>query len=415
MIISNLIEIICCAIGLISSIFALISFLSYRRKEKNLKIELFQREREIRYRHISNTSMEFRNLSKQELSEIERVLAELYMTAKHKRLSTSIALDILRDSKLSAELVHKIMERLYTNDLVETCSILTLTDFLEELLPELYMRRSYRSYSMDMRYYEDLYERLRHSINYENNKSFDNLNAKLDSINVYIKNSLKPATSSTSSAEEHGRQNQIRELFHALETPIATSEMALATLKASFDSLSELQDGKFDRIANALKLIKSILFAYRELTFMNIYSTENTFFSLPEIINSIPELMTKDIYSNILQQRNIPNNIPKYSTNLIVVLLLPLIHNAIEASPENKPVLVEYSESEKGCIITVENHCKQTPRQVNLDTEGYSSKGNNHIGSGISIVRRISKSAGVDFVIKVNNNKVYAELTFPQQ
>ena len=144
---------------------------------------------------------------------------------------------------------------------------------------------------MDMRYYEDLYQRLRHTINFENNKAIDDINAKLDTLNIYIKKSLKSATSNTSSAEAHGRQNQIRELFHALETPIATSEMALATLKASFESLSELQDGKFDRIENALKLIKSILFAYRELTFMNIYSDENTFFSLPDIINSIPSLM----------------------------------------------------------------------------------------------------------------------------
>lgn len=411
---SNFLEIISCLLGVIGIVVAFVSFFSYRKRENNLKKELLQREREMRYRCTRGSSIEFRNLSKQEILEVEKVLAELYMVSKNRRLSTSAALDILRDSEISAELVHRIMERLFSNDFVEMCSVLTLTDFLEEILPELYAsKRSYRSYSMDMRYYEDLYQRLRHTINFENNKAIDDINTKLDTLNIYIKTSLKSATSNTSSAEAHGRQNQIRELFHALETPIATSEMALATLKASFESLSELQDGKFDRIENALKLIKSILFAYRELTFMNIYSDENTFFSLPDIINSIPSLMTKNLNGNILDQRNIPNNLPQYSTNLIVVLLLPLINNAIEASPENKRVLIEYSQSDKGSIITIENHCKQTPRQVNLDTEGYSSKGNNHVGSGISIVKRISKSAGVDFVIKVNNNKVHAELTFP--
>ena len=414
--IANLIEIIGCTIGLIGITIAFVSFFSYRKKEKNLKNELFLIEREMRYRYASNSFMEFRNLSKQELLEVEKALTELYMESKRKRLSTSIALGVLKNSEISAELVHKIMKRLFSNDFVEMCSVLSLTEFLEEIMPELYTnKRSYRSYSMDMRYYEDLFQKLRHTINFENNKAIDELNAKLDSLNIFIKKSLKSVASNTGSAEAYGRQNQIRELFHALETPIVTSEMALATLKASFDSLSEPQDTKFARIENALKLIKSILFAYRELTFMNIYSDENTFFSLPDIINSIPGLITKDFNSNILEQRNIPNSIPKYSTNLIVVLLLPLIHNAIEASPSNKQVIVEYSQSDQGSIITIENHCKQTPRQVNLDTEGYSSKGNNHVGSGISIVKRISKSAGVDFVIKVNKNKVYAVLTFPDQ
>ena len=185
---SNFLEIISCLLGVIGIVVAFVSFFSYRKRENNLKKELLQREREMRYRYTSGSSIEFRNLSKQEMLEVEKVLAELYMVSKNRRLSTSAALDILRDSEISAELVHKIMERLFSNDFVEMCSVLTLTDFLEEILPELYAsKRSYRSYSMDMRYYEDLYQRLRHTINFENNKAIDDINAKLDTLNIYIK------------------------------------------------------------------------------------------------------------------------------------------------------------------------------------------------------------------------------------
>lgn len=415
LLLSNLNKIISCACVVLGSITAIVSSLSYKKEKKKLRNELIQQEREMHYRYINNSPIVFRNLSKQELLGAEIALAELYMAAKQKKLSTSGALEILQNHEISAELIHKIMERLYSNDFVKLCYILTLTDFIEALLPELYVgKKSYRSYSMDMRYDEDLFQRLRHNINFENKNAIDDLNTKIDSISMYIQKNLKTISSNTNSDEIHGRQNQIRELFHALETPIATSEMALATLNASFDNLSEPQKSKFERIENALKLIKSILFAYRELTFMNIYSDENTFFSLPEIINSIPDVMVKDCSKTKIEQKNIPNNIPKYSTNFIILLLLPLIHNAIEASPDSKTVLVEYSELDKCRKITIENYCKQTPRQANLDTEGYSSKGNNHVGSGISIVRRITKSSGIDFLIKVNNNKVYAELTFPQ-
>lgn len=414
--ISNLIEIISCIIGLIGTGVAILSYFSYKKRAKNLKREIYQREQELQYRY-RRYNADFARLNSDERFELEKVLTELYMTTKQRRLSTSIALDILRNSELSPDLVHKIMERLFSGNLLEISSVFTLTDFFEELLPEFFAisRKSSRNYSMDIRYYEDFYDKIRHSIITENNKAIDDLNAKLDSLRSYIKNNLGTNIANIPNVDTVGRQDQIRELFHAMETPIATAEMALDTLQDSFDSLNEIQKRKFESISNAIKLIKSILYAYRELTFMNVYSDENTFFSLPEIINSIPELMTQKKTSTILDQRNIPNSIQKYSTNLIVVLLLPLVHNAIEASPNNKTILIDYSKSTENKTITIKNYCKQTPRQVNLDTEGYSSKCNNHIGTGISIVRRISKSVGVDFSLKVNNNKVTAVLTFPNR
>ena len=351
-----------------------------------------------------------------EISRIERVLCKLYMSMKEGKISPAKAMDILHSEDISLELIHKVMDRLFLDDYVSRISFLNLSDFLQDMLPEIFVpRRTYHSSSMDIRYYEDLYERIRNSINAENNRVVDELIRKIDSMHSDIEKNLQIDTRNNTSSETYGTQNQIRELFHALETPIATSEMALATLKASFGVLSELQENKFNSIQSAMKLIKSILFAYRELTFMNIYKNDNKFFSLPEIINSIPSLMSEEVINIPLVQRNIPDQIPKYSTNLIVVLLLPLVQNAIEASPKNKSVLIEYLKEEKSHTIKIENFCRQTPRQVNLDTEGYSSKGNEHIGTGISIVRRISKTVDVKFELKVTDNKVCSTLSFPMK
>ncbi len=413
----NFTEIIFSVLGILGVIVAIFSFFSYKNQEKNIKNKMNRLELEMHHNNfIDSKFISLRDLSKDALSDIDRVLTELYLSAKSQKLSTSTAIYMIEDAEIPSEIIHRIIDRLFSNNLIDRCSMITLADFLQEVLPEIYInRRSYRSYSMDMRYYEDFYERLSESIKFQNNQAIDDLNKKIDSLNVYIKKHFKPDEITATTAEAHGRQNQIRELFHALETPIATSEMALSNLKLSFDSVTDYQNEKIEKITNAIKLIKSILFAYRELTFMNIYNDENVFFSLPEIINSIPELMSKNHTCDVvLEQRNIPNAIHKYSTNLIVVLILPLIHNAIEACPNNKPIIIEYSNTDSADTITIENHCKQAPRQVNLDTEGYSSKGNNHVGSGISIVKRISKSAGVDFSLKVNNNKVFATLIFPK-
>ena len=412
----NLTKIICVVV---TGIFILIIFLIRDKYEKRVDTangQIRELKYLLRYNCIDSTPYLLSSLNKAELFSVENAITNLYIMAQSKRLSVSSALDVLQKEGISSELIHKIMERLYTDDLLERCSILTLAEFLQELLPELFKsRNNYRSSSMDIRYYENFYEGIRNSISNENSRAIEELNKKIDYLHAYITKNLKSETKNAISAETYGRQNQIKELFHALETPIATSEMALENLKSSFDSLTEMQVMRFERIHNAIKLIKSILFAYRELTFMHIYSDENTFFSLPDIIESIPSLVTTDNLGIIVEQRNLPDQIPKYSTNLIVVLLLPLIHNAFEASPDSSSVLIEYHQSEADCRIVIQNFCKQTPSQKNLNTEGYSSKGNNHVGTGISIVRRISKSAGIDFEIRVNNNKVLAILTFPNR
>lgn len=391
-------------------------FLSlYYRKMQLLKSELRNAQRYLRYNHFENNLLK-NDFSKSDLLKIEKAIFRLYIMSQDEIPSTLDALRTLKRAKISSDFLHVMMERLYSEELLKRCSVLTLIEFQQELLPEIFTtRRAYRSSSMDMRYYEDFIERMRFSWK-NDNKTLDEVSQKIDSLYQYIEKNLSPDSNDSGFAETYGCQNQIRELFHALETPIATSEMAISNLVVSFESLNDMQRDKFSKIQNNIKLIKSILFAYRELTFMNIYSSENTFFSLPVIIDSMKDILSCGADDSIvLEQQGIPDSVPQYSTNLIVVLIMPLIHNAIEASPCKKNVVVNYTQTEIGYTIKIENYCKQLPKQINLDTDGYSSKGNNHVGTGISIVRRISKSVNVDFHLKVNKNKVIAQLVFPKQ
>lgn len=402
-------------VSIVISFIGTAFFSRYHRKIQLLKSELRNAQRLLRYNHFE-TDFVKNNFSRSDLLKIEEAVVRLYLISQDKIPSTLKTLKALKKTKISSDLLHLIMERLYSEDLFKKSSFMTLTEFQQELLPELFTtKRVYRRSSMDMRYYEDFIEKIRFMLK-SDNRTLDELNQKIDSLNQNIENNLLPNFKQDGLSETYGCQNQIRELFHALETPIATSEMAIANLAVSFGTLTDMQKDKFDKIQNNIKLIKSILFAYRELTFMNIYSYENTLFSLPEIIDSMKDILPcEEADSIVLEKQGIPDSIPQYSTNLIVVLIMPLIHNAIEASPCKKNVVINYTQTEIGYTIKIENFCERPPKQIDLDTDGYSSKGNNHVGTGISIVRRISKSVNVDFHLKVNKNKVVAQLVFPKQ
>lgn len=266
---------------------------------------------------------------------------------------------------------------------------------------------------MDIRMYEDFYQHMRFLLERENKDVID-LSQKIDLLLDMMVEKLPKdeMIQSATKDDESGCQNQIRELFHAIETPLVSTELATTNLRESFDSLDDNQKNKFSKILDNLKLIKSILYAYRELSFMTMYSDSNTFLPLPKIITSIPQFLSDDYQSIKLTVNALPDRIPMYSSNLVTVLLLPLIQNALEASP-NKEVVVDYRITDENHIIQIINTCTKTPRQTDLEKDGYSSKPNNHIGTGISIVRRISKMVGIDFTIKAKNKKVKAILTLP--
>lgn len=346
--------------------------------------------------------------------DLDEAILKIYSFAQQGTLSPHRVYEVLSEADVPKEISYKVIERIFDSGLDKYSHSISLLDFAQEVLPEFYRsRKSSRNTSMDIRMYEDFYQHMRFLLERENKDVID-LSQKIDLLLDMMVEKLPKGEmiQSATKDDESGCQNQIRELFHAIETPLVSTELATTNLRESFDSLDDNQKNKFSKILDNLKLIKSILYAYRELSFMTMYSDSNTFLPLPKIITSIPQFLSDDYQSIKLTVNALPDRIPMYSSNLVTVLLLPLIQNALEASP-NKEVVVDYRITDENHIIQIINTCTKTPRQTDLEKDGYSSKPNNHIGTGISIVRRISKMVGIDFTIKAKNKKVKAILTLP--
>ncbi len=110
-----------------------------------------------------------------------------------------------------------------------------------------------------------------------------------------------------------------------------------------------------------------------------------------------------------------PEKISVYGNNVILILLMPLIHNAIEAAPDASVVGINCLETDEHYKITIENICESVPKQSNLKKDGYTTKSGG--GEGLRSVRRISKSIGINFRINVysKEKKVVAILTVPKK
>jgi len=395
---------------------------SEKLRDTKKKLRLYQRRSDLS--HFEDYDNFFMSTSASERANMEEVIVKIYRMLHEERLSPSRAMDYLQMADVPNRIAHSVVERIFETRLYRNASTISLTEFAQEVLPEYFRpdsfsKISYRNSSMDVRMFEEIYDKFQRLLRSERG-DFAELKTKMEQISCKLEARTlneQPAIKYESTAEM-SCQTQIRELFHALETPIALTEMAVSNLQSAMSELTDDQKRKIARIQNNLKVIKCVLYAYRELTFMTIWSSENTFLPLPNIIHSIKDfLFEHQEHQNDLkiEVSGLPDSIPKYSTNLVTILVLPLLQNALEATPKSKTVFVRYSDTGPQHIVEIQNSCSKTPSQSNLDEEGFSSKGNAHIGTGISIVRRISSTVGIDFSLVTKNNQVIAKLSLPKK
>ena len=104
-----------------------------------------------------------------------------------------------------------------------------------------------------------------------------------------------------------------------------------------------------------------------------------------------------------------------YGNNIVTIILLPLIHNALEASPVDGTITVKCIEKNKIYNISVENYCENSVAIDNLNEDGFTTKEKG--GEGLRSVRRISSALGFEFSIKSyeNGHKIVAVLKIPKK
>ena len=216
-----------------------------------------------------------------------------------------------------------------------------------------------------------------------------------------------------SSSEEYN-QSIIREIYHLTKTPLLTISAAVKNLSNSCEHpLSQVQKEKLSTILDNVSTVKIILEAYRRLATVSDISTNEDIVSyIKTAITSICDVCEKQVKQSI---SSFPEKVSAHGNNIMIILLMPLIHNAIEASPNMANISIQCAEKEDNYIITVENTCKTPPKQKDLNRDGYSTKADG--GEGLRSVRRISKSIGIDFFIKVysRDKKVVATLKVPKK
>jgi len=187
----------------------------------------------------------------------------------------------------------------------------------------------------------------------------------------------------------------IREMSHFLNTPLSQIEAALLAIKTTTGLNNENNNDlikDIDAVKSSVNICKSFLAAYRELILVAKSSKTWAPESIKDSLTSASNLFIRKSKKDLKIDLNLPDTINGYSNNYIVSLLLPLIENATESSPDNSEILIKGHKENNFYNISVSNvNGNINDIKDDIYQDGFTTKPN-HEGMGLSIVKHLLSS-----------------------
>ncbi|MDN4640766.1 GHKL domain-containing protein [Agreia sp. PsM10] len=204
----------------------------------------------------------------------------------------------------------------------------------------------------------------------------------------------------------------VREISHSLNTPLSQIEVALS-LVAGSKELSSDDRSALARAATSVAISKSFIQAFRIVSGGDMASEVASNEGLAEFVLRAASGLGVSKDHVIL---DIPTQLD-YRSSFILALLVPLIENAVEASPAID-VFVKGTQSRNEISLLVENKfLDEDNAQKSLDpeilTRGFSTKPD-HEGLGLAVVQRLVRSVpGAVFTQEVKDGRAMFAVSLP--
>lgn len=178
----------------------------------------------------------------------------------------------------------------------------------------------------------------------------------------------------------------VADLAHGIKTPLAHIEASLLELRATGSS-----DGQLLEMISSVDLIKAVLAAFRQVTRTSGNPDKWSPSDLQVALTAAHSVFNTTTGKRTeLRLRSVPQALDGYSNNLLVGVLLPLLQNAVEASPEGELVEMVFIRSADGFSFRLSNRTSSPADPQALQQRGKSTKAG-HEGIGLASVSDLLK------------------------
>jgi signal transduction histidine kinase len=206
----------------------------------------------------------------------------------------------------------------------------------------------------------------------------------------YREKPAEPAPPKPAKAEEEALTDRqvIAELAHSLRTPLLAARHEADAIALSHPDRPELVK-QARNIEGFVDLCDTVLATFRQLVDTARRTERLRGGSLDEIVRRLHTAVESKHKRGTTLVVMLPKEIPGYTTGYLATLLLPLIENAVEASPPHGAIRVKYDENEDYSFLRVMNNIADVTSGPVFPDDGTSTK-HDGPGLGLSVVRRLA-------------------------
>lgn len=346
------------------------------------------------------------------------VIFKLYhIRNKHRISKRALEKFLQEESDLPSFFNKRIMDRFNESYALSRVGTMGILNFAYLIFPEFYASYYQRSSSdvYESRFFEEYYSLFRKNAN-ATYQLYEQISEKVDQI---INQQAKKQIGNENNSDDKRRsisyeyaETVVREINHCIKTPLITIKLAIGNLLKESKDITETQQKKLNTINGNILMIESIINGYRKLVTLSEDPLPDKIAPyITTAISALNDQLSKKVKLNIsdfVEPQIVHGN------NIIIIMLLPLVHNAFEASPNEDTVVVSCVEKDGIYTISVENNCSNPIDKQKLKTDGFTTKEKG--GEGLRSVRRIASALGINFTISAYNKgtKVIANLIIPK-
>jgi signal transduction histidine kinase len=182
----------------------------------------------------------------------------------------------------------------------------------------------------------------------------------------------------------------IAELAHSLRTPLNAARHEAAAISLSYPDNESLK-AQAASISNFIDLSDTVLATFRQLVDTAKRTERLRSGPLRRVIRQVHAVAESQCnrHTRLDLDESIPDSLPGYTTGYIATLLLPLVENAVEASPNGEAIRVELSESPDYYFLILRNQIEGSQGDTEFPSNGDSTK-HDGPGLGLPVARRLA-------------------------
>lgn len=218
--------------------------------------------------------------------------------------------------------------------------------------------------------------------------------------------------SSADVSAERARLTQ--EIAHSLGTPLAQIEAAALSMESRSAGRDEAAELAVRRIREGVEICKCFINAYRNYGTLQKGMGESFAGAGANALT-----MAIDFYANAVGKSidaeigDIPESFVGYSNDFVIAALLPLLENAVDASPEGGKVAVTFRRRPDAISFIISNACASGAPADKAFERGYTTK-SGHQGVGLSVSKGLIEGyASGDISMDVDGDEVAFIVSLP--